>query len=98
MIFRNEPEAHVDAVFSGCVSVTLEMDFIGMTLTDALVADAMCLPDSDMLRKFQGSYERAWLSKRLGRFDIENLKHYLLEFIQPGGRIALLATGFTLQR
>jgi hypothetical protein len=82
-------------IFTNCLAVRVELDFVSMSLTGNNVADASCMPDSKLRTELLSSYEPQWLASNV-EADRSTILHYLIELTQ-GGRIDVLATGFRVE-
>ena len=83
-------------IFSGCVAVRVNLDFLGMALSGNTIADAACLQTSEMLADIMKCYEPQWLAKTIP--GNTPLLHYLIELISPAGRLHVVGTRVVLER
>jgi hypothetical protein len=73
------------------------LDLLGKIVVGSAIADASCLPHSEWKAQILSSYESQWLAAKL-QCNVENILHYEIEIIEPGGKIDILATGFRLDK
>ena len=86
------PWVSARVIFTNCLVVRAELDFVTMSLTGNNIADAACLTDSQLRTELLSPYEPQWLAANV-EADRAIILHYLIE-LTVGGRIDVLATGF----
>lgn len=83
--------------FVNCVALKVNLDLLGKSAVGSTIADASCLPDSKWKAQILSSYESQWIAAKL-QCNVEDMLHYEIEIIEPGGKIDILATGFRLDK